>query len=243
MASSIVLPTRAQLGNYAPTIADQLLTIAAAAKADIDSSAVSGAMRAPVANVAALTALVVTAITTGTLCLVESDNTGRPSIWMYSSTSTATDATKQLVAAPDAGAGAWLLQSASVVLKLAVGFATADAAAIFTLPAGSRLFVRRAYWEVVTGFTGGAASAIGISSDNTAYSTKGDVLGGAAGDVAATLISTTPGPFVGTAGAKSALPIVLSPTNIVRFDRITSAFTAGAGYVHVVADVLTNAGV
>lgn len=122
-------------------------------------------------------------------------------------------------------------------LALPIAFGTADAAALFTVPTGQRLFIHRAFWEVATGFTGGASSAIGISSDASAASTKGDILGGAAGDVAATLVTGIAG---GTVGAKFASNgvIVIPAGKILRFDRITSAFVAGVGFAHIQCSLL-----
>jgi len=120
-------------------------------------------------------------------------------------------------------------------LKLPIGFALADAAVLYTIPAGIKISLNDWWWEITTSFTGGASSAIGISSTNTDYSTKGDLLGGAAGDVVATLVSTGRVHKGGTIGAKFASngKCVLVGGDAIRFDRITSAFTAGAGYVHV----------
>lgn len=122
-------------------------------------------------------------------------------------------------------------------LALAFDFNKADAAALFTVPTGNRLFVHRALWEIATGFTGGASSAIGLSSDDASASTKGDILGGASGDVAATLVAGIKG---GTLGAKfgSNGVIVLAAGKVIRFDRITSAFTAGVGIAHVQVSLL-----
>ena len=138
----------------------------------------------------------------------------------------------QLIAAQANGLPFWL--------ALPIAFGTADAATLFTVPTGFRMFVHRALWEVATGFTGGVSSAIGVSSDATGFSTKGDILGGASGDVAATLVAGIAG---GTLGAKFASNgvIVLSAGKILRFDRITSAFTAGSGLVHVQASFLPTA--
>ena len=120
----------------------------------------------------------------------------------------------------------------SGVLKLAVDFNTADAAVLFTVPAGHYLRVNRTWWDVQTGFSGGTSSAIGASSSNSAYSTKGDLQGGASGDLAAALVAGQKG---GTIGAKfgSNGVVVLAPGDTIRFDRIASAFTAGAGYLMV----------
>jgi len=121
---------------------------------------------------------------------------------------------------------------ASQDIKLPISFATADAAALYTVPAGQRLRVNRVWWEVVVGFSGGTASAIGVSTTDVLYNTKGDILGAAAGDVAATLV---PGLQGGTLGAKFAANavVVLVAGDVIRFDRIASAYTAGTGFVHV----------
>lgn len=126
-------------------------------------------------------------------------------------------------------------------LKLAIGFGTADATALYTLPTltngAKAVRIDSLYWEIGTSFTGGASSTIGISSTNTRYNVKGDLLGGSAGDVAATLVSTQV--YVpGTLGAKFAVAattgkVILVAGDSIRFDVITSAFTAGAGFVHI----------
>ncbi len=122
-----------------------------------------------------------------------------------------------------------------VHLKLAIGFGTADAAVLATVPAGYALTLGKLWWEVTTSFTGGSSSAIGVSSDDTDYATKGDLLGGATGDVLATLVSTGRVHKGGTIGAKfgSNGIVQVAAGKVLRFDRITSAFTAGAGFVHV----------
>jgi hypothetical protein len=160
--------------------------------------------------------------------------------WIFSTAATATDAASQLIVTPGTGPGQWLNIDDGVDLTFPIAFGTADAAVLYTVPTGCRLHVRRGYWEVATGFTGGSSSAIGLSSSNAAYNTKGDLLGGAGGDVAATLVA---GIIPGTIGAKTAAGVILVAGNTVRFDRITSAFTAGAGFAHLIADVLTNPGV
>ena len=57
--------------------------------------------------------------------------------------------------------------------------------------------------------------------------------------MAATLVT---GVKIGTIGAKTAAGVILIAGDTVRFDRITSVFTAGAGNAHLVCDVLANAG-
>lgn len=134
-----------------------------------------------------------------------------------------------------------LYNGGSATLVLPVTFATADAAILFTMPAlgavptAVRARITDLQWEVTAGWTGGASSAIGCSSSNAAFNAKGSLLGGAAGDVAATLITASPGPFVGTVGTKlaSQAAVCLVTGDTIRFDRITSAFTAGTGNVLV----------
>lgn len=116
------------------------------------------------------------------------------------------------------------------VIKAAISSATADAEVLYTVPSHLTLLVLPfVLWEVTTAWTGGSSSAIGISSSATGFTTKGDVHGGATGDVLATL---TQGTKRGTTGAKIATPgVVLPGGSTIRFDRITSAFTAGAGTI------------
>lgn len=123
----------------------------------------------------------------------------------------------------------------AVHLKLAIGYATADATMLAAVPAAKRLMISRAYWQVTTSFAGGTSSAIGVSSDDADYATKGDILGGVGGDVAATLVSTgrvykggTLGTLFGSNGV-----IVVGSGKLIRFDRVASAFTSGAGFLHV----------
>jgi hypothetical protein len=105
---------------------------------------------------------------------------------------------------------------------------------LYTVPANIKVRVVSVFWEITTSWTGGTSSAIGISSSATGYTTKGMVHGGSAGDVAAALLSTAPY-NVGTQGTGiTAAPkvIILPAAATLRFDRITSVFTAGAGFVH-----------
>lgn len=141
---------------------------------------------------------------------------------------------------PNTGGGRLLLAQGQVAdLSLPFTFATADAAALATLPAGFALLVQRGYWEITADLTGGASSAIGLSSSQAPHNTKGDILGGAGGDVAASLTAAI-GRTLGTVGADVAGGILLKAAATIRFDRITSAFTAGGGNAHVVASVIAS---
>lgn len=188
----------------------------------------------PVASVAALALIPAEERADGMECICTAD----ASTWVFSAASTAADATSQLVVTPSVGAGAWLRADKAIDLKLAVAFGTADAAVLFTVPTGYKLQITQTYWEVTTPFTGGASSAIGASSSNAGYNTKGDLQGGASGDLAAAL--TPAGYKGGTIGAKFASngKVVLVATDTVKFDRITSAFTAGAGFLHLEVQVI-----
>lgn len=123
-------------------------------------------------------------------------------------------------------------------VKIPFTFAMADATILLTIPAlvngASGVFVERLYWEITTPFTGGSSSAIGVSSTNSLWNTKGDFLGGATGDVAATLVATG-ALYKGTSGTKvtSTSLAYLLPGDSLRYDKITSAFTSGSGFIHM----------
>lgn len=157
--------------------------------------------------------------------------------WVYNSSSSATG-DDVLVVDPTNAAGRWLRAPGMVDLRIAIGFGTADGAVLLTLPAGARMLVRRCYWEVTTAFEGGSSSAIGLAGPSP-HNTAGDLLGGAGGDVEATL---TAGVKLGTVGADIAAGVMLKATETVTFERITSAFTAGAGFVHIVGELVLNPG-
>ena len=194
------------------------------------------AMRADVATVAALKALAAThpAHVGGNVVTVLADG----SRWSYHPTSSLTG-DDLFVVTPTNAAGRWLREVGSVDLKMAIAFGTADAAVLATLPAGARFLLRRGYWEITADFTGGSSSAIGASSSGTGYTTKGDLHGGSGGDVAASL---TAGVRAGTIGADVAAGVLLVAGDTVRFDRITSAFAAGSGFLHLVGELVANAG-
>ena len=200
------------------------------------------ALAASLATMAALTALPATspARVHGNIVDVDADG----SRWYWHSTSTLTSDGILVQAADDApSAGRWLRATGAVDLACPFTYATADGAAILTLPTGARFALTRAYWEVTTGFTGGSSSAIGVASSVSA--TAGDILGGSSGDVTATL--GTAGIKTGTIGtimdtdAELHAQMYVAASNFT-FERITSVYTAGAGYVHLVGTLLRNAG-
>jgi hypothetical protein len=151
---------------------------------------------------------------------------------------------------PTAQPGKFLLAAGPTVLVLPITYATTDASSICTIPTGAELKVNELLWNVTTSFTGGTTPSIGIAASITGYSTEGDLLGGATGDVAATLVSTGAKYKAGTVGAQFATltlrdGCVLVAADYIKYDRITNPttpFSAGAGNVIVKARVLVNAG-
>ena len=203
---------------------------------------VSARVAAPVATLTALKAIPFDRKDDGMLALVVADNT----IWQHSAACALTG-DDILVAGSGTGQGRWLRKPGGACLRLPITFATVDAAVLLTIPTGCVLRVHEFAWNVTVDWTGGSSSAIGVSSSNHAgHTTKGNLLGGAAGDVLATLVASS-GEFVmGTIGATfttvAERRVMWKPADTMRFDRITSAFTAGAGNVLVSCDILKNAG-
>lgn len=154
--------------------------------------------------------------------------------WIFVAASAVdTDVAEELVLIPGAGTGRWIRNDRAFVLKAPIAFGMADGALILTVPDGYMLKpIGQPFWEVTTGWTGGSSSAIGIASDHTGYATAGDILGGAAGDVAATLVA---GVIPGTIGVKfdtlaELQAFFLDAGESFTYEEITSAFTAGAGF-------------
>lgn len=192
----------------------------------------------PVASVTALKALAADELFDGCLYSVAGQ------MWRYSLSSAVTGDDK-LVATPDnTSTGRFLRCPGKVTLEMDFTYATADAAILYTIPTGALFRPMFAAWDIAADMTGGSSSAIGVSSSNvTGLTTKGDILGGGTGDVAAALtlaLSPTPG----TVGAvlTSANRLLFGAAKTFRFDRITSAFTAGSGKVLVTGDLIRNAG-
>jgi hypothetical protein len=166
-------------------------------------------------------------------------------LWRYAADSEL-DGDDQLVAEFDSSAarGRLLREPGFVELALPISYATADAEVLYEVPDGAYLMPLEFYWSVTTAFTGGTASAIGVSSSKTGMTTKGDLLGGAAGDVAATLVAGSH--VLGTIGPKwdsvAERRRVFEPGDTLLFDRVASVFEAGVGSVRVPCLLLANAG-
>jgi hypothetical protein len=195
-----------------------------------DADAGARVYASPVADFTALKAIAAADRANGTQALKLDDG----SLWRFASASTLTG-DDLLVATPAAGTGRWLRADRIVDLKLPVVYTAADAAVLYTVPAGFRLRPTVPFWEVTTAFTTGASGAAGVSSSNAAASTKGDLLGGASLDAAASL---TLGLIGGTVGAVIGAPAtVLVGGNTILWDK-TSTFTAGAGFAHIPVEVI-----
>ncbi len=165
--------------------------------------------------------------------------------WVFDPNSSLT-ADNILVAAPTSGPGRWLRAPGWCTLYLPMSSATADAAALLTMQGQQAFAVDRfAGWRVTTSFTGGTSSAIGCSSNKTTptdWSTKGDLLGGGSGALAAALTAGFRPGAIGTDMDTLAKVrgLVLVAGDVIRHDLIASQFTAGAGFVVVQGNLLVN---
>lgn len=160
--------------------------------------------------------------------------------WRFHSTSSAADTTSTVVITPAVGSGRWLRLTGAVDLALtAVDYTTADSAVVFTMPVGARLRVARMYMVNSIAWSGGTNSAIGFSSSQSPHNTKGDLHGGAGGELTA---AAGTGAKEGTIGADLAAGVILEAGATVIFDRIVSVYTAGAGVPHIVGDLCLNPG-
>ncbi len=157
------------------------------------------------------------------------------SLWRFAATSTLTDE-GFLVAG--SGTGRWLRLDKEVDITAAITSSTADAAVLYTVPAGFTLRIGVPFWKVGTTMTTASAGAAGLSSSNAGLATKGDLLGGSSGDLVATLVSTgayakgTVGTMIGQPGA------VITAGETIRFDLIAGTFTGGAMTAHIPVQVL-----
>jgi hypothetical protein len=158
-------------------------------------------------------------------------------IGTQSSVTTAADQTVEVELAQHGGVAIGG-SGGAVHIKAPIAYTTANNAVLYTLPA--RMKINQLFWEVTTTFAGGTNSAIGVSSDTAPDETAGDLLGGGSGDVAATLVSTGAVGKGGTIGASfgSNGVVVLPAGAVIRFNRITSIFTSGAGFVHILGEFI-----
>lgn len=191
------------------------------------ASGIAGA----VADRAALSAVTAASRVDGQVVMVLSDR----SLWVFDDAGVATeDEAQELIVEPDAGAGQWLRADPAFIARIPISYTNTDGEAIWTIPAGFAVrLIGLPCYDITTAFTGGSSAAIGASTSITGYDTKGDVIGGASGDVLAGLTAgvragTLGGELNDTAGLAAMLFV---EGDEVQFDRITDAFTAGAGFI------------
>ena len=186
-----------------------------------------------VAGVASLAALKSASLTDGATYTVAADG----SQWRYALTSVLAG-DDFLVATPASGTGRLMRVDKDLDIAAAFGFATADGAVLYTVPAGFRLQLAAPFWSVSTTFTTANAGAAALKSSNAGLNTAGDILGGSTGDLVATLVST--GAYAkGTKGTKIGNPgTVLVGGDTVIYNLIAGAFTAGAGLAHITCRVI-----
>lgn len=134
--------------------------------------------------------------------------------------------------------GKWLRIDSAFDLVIPVTFANTDGQQLVLVPAEMTLLPVYAgiFLEVVTAWSGGAASTVGLSfSNGTVTRVAGNLAGGAAGNGAFTYVSyrqfTLGLQYSIAAGTSNA--VVLGPASQVFWDRIVSAYTAGTGNVHM----------
>jgi len=212
---------------------------------DFLAQEVSGRIGTPVASVTEMKTIPADRRVNGQLFYNLADGT----VWRYHSSSALTG-NDILVATPGAGSGRFLRVPGAGKFEMPITFATADAAILMTMQAGQELLVLDLFWRVDVSFTGGTTPAIGVSSSNktapTNWTTKGDLLGGASGDLTATLVSST-GIVAGTVGADmdtvaKRRGAIWKNTETFRFDRIADAFAAGSGAVVIEGILMRNDG-
>lgn len=209
------------------------------------SSAYASAISPVTATITSLKGIGASARADGMIVQVQTGTGGSSELWTFSAASTASDTSQNLVATPTAGSGRWLRLPGLVNLSLAIDKTMADNATIFTVPVGARLHVLDAWFDVLVSWSGGSSSAIGVHSSVSGWSTKGDILGGTTGDVAATLVSTNTR-MTGTIGTQMDTRthgrLITLAADTLNYDKITSTFTAGSANVRVLCDLITNPG-
>jgi hypothetical protein len=160
-------------------------------------------------------------------------------IWLPGST-TPDNNQGQLAVLPTTGSasGRWIRRDPAFDLLLPVTFANTDNQQLVLVPAEMTLLPVYAgiFLEVSTAWGGGATPTIGLSFTNgTVTRTKGNLAGGAAGNGAFTYVTyrqmTLGSQYSIATGTVDA--IVLGPGSTILFDRITDAYTSGAGNFHI----------
>ena len=208
------------------TAADQIIEV------ELNPQGVMFTGAQAVADRTALKAIVAANRWSGLMVLVLSDL----SRWCFSTISTATDTSENLVCTPGAGTGRWMRVDKAVDLKLAVTYATADATLLFSVPVGFRLLLSHVWMEITADFAGGSSSSVGVSSDVAPHETKSDLFNTSLAAALTASIKTNCVP--GASYTSSPKLVILEVGSSIRWDRVVDAFTAGTGYVHAQAQLI-----
>lgn len=150
---------------------------------------------------------------------------GRPFRW--DETTTVTDDGYKVAVKPTANTestGAFLLDEAHTIMRFPVTKSTADAAALWTVPTGVILLLVHPFaWieQITANWTGGTNAAVGMSTNKSGFNTKGDLLGGKGGLLAADL-TTTIGQTLGKRGT------LARPAGSVLFEENAAVASAAA---------------
>lgn len=143
----------------------------------------------------------------------------------------------QLVIVPGTSpsSGKWVRWDPCFDLVIPVTSANTDNQTLVTVPAEMTLQPHpNIILEVTTVWAGGAASTIGLSFSTPSLNrTKGNLAGGAAGNSGFTSTYFAAMTLGSQFAAGLAQAVILPPASLILFDRITSAFTSGAGNFHL----------
>lgn len=154
--------------------------------------------------------------------------------WRFAKGSVAVDATEQTVFAPTSGAasGKWVRNETVIPLRFPWVFNTANDALLFTVPTGFILHVMRVVTQITVDLDGSDTAELGINSD---VSLNPGGLGSFTG-----LLGTG---YRGDEGAEINEPqrTTMIAGNILQHNVMSSGYTAGAGYWHVVCSLIQSA--
>lgn len=175
-----------------------------------------------------------------------------PGMYRWVAGSTSADGNQgQLIVVPTVGAasGRWARCDQKIDLIMPFTFATADRAVLYTNAAEHTLWLLldECLWETTASFAGGAGSRIAVSiSTGPIADTNGSLMGGAGGDGTGTNPALNDAqmwkPTAGVGSGAGAKAMVLrSAGDTILFNRVVSAFTSGAGNIHVPCNLIANA--
>jgi hypothetical protein len=156
--------------------------------------------------------------------------------WIAASTSPDNNQS-QLVIVPGTSpaSGKWVRWDPCFDLVIPATFANTDNQSMVVVPAEMTLQPHpNIILEVTTVWAGGAASTIGLSFSTPSLNrARGNLAGGAAGNSGFTSTFFAAMTLGSQFAGGLAQAVILPPASIIAYDRITSAFTSGAGNFHL----------